>query len=124
VVPTGKKPAAIFRINKESLSRTDVVVSWDGKDLWWAVTGGGLGRPHTHLPAVIKDKGGGTAILKDGVVIFILVELDTAVEAGAVFRVAVVSLPGTFKHCLWVLPDFNRSSVFGTVIYIFWWNMP
>ena len=40
-----------------------------------------LGRPDADLPAVVKDEAVGAAVLKDGVVVLVLVELDAPVES-------------------------------------------
>ena len=110
MVTTGKKPATILWVHKESLTGTDVVVARDGKDLGGAVTRGGLGWPDAHLPAVVEHEAVGAAVLKDGVVVLVLVELYAAVEAGAVLGVAVVALPRALQHSLRVLPGLIAGS--------------
>jgi hypothetical protein len=81
VVAARKEPAAILGVDKEALPGTDVVVARDGEDLGGAVAGRRLGRPDANLPAVVKDEAIGAAVLKDGVIVLVLVELDAAVEA-------------------------------------------
>ena len=80
VVEAGEEPAAVLGVDKVPLGRAGVVLPGDGGDLGAAVARGRLGRPHAHLPTVVEHEAFRTTILEDGVVIFVLVEFDAAVE--------------------------------------------
>ena len=105
MVKTRKEPSAVLRVYEESLAWALVVLLRNGEDLGGSVTGRGLGWPHADLPAVVEDETLRAAVLEDGVVVLVLVELDAPVEPGAVLRVPVVALPGTLQHRLGVLSD-------------------
>ena len=105
MVKTSKEPSTVLRVYEESLSWTLVVLLGYREYLRGAVTGSGLGWPHTNLPPVVEDETLRAAVLEDGVVVLVLVELDAPVEPGAVLGVAVVSLPRALQHCLGVLSD-------------------
>ena len=105
MVKTSKEPSTVLRVYEESLSWTLVVLLGYREYLRGAVTGSGLGWPHTNLPPVVEDETLGAAVLEDGVVVLVLVELDAPVEPGAVLGVAIVALSGALQHSLGVLPD-------------------
>jgi hypothetical protein len=78
-----------------------------------------LGWPNTDLPTVIKDKPVGATIFKDGVIIFILVEFDTAVEARAILRMAIVSLARTLQYSFRVLSKKNTRSISSPICTVY-----
>lgn len=80
MVKTGKEPAAVFGVDKVSLGRTAVVIARNWEDLGRAVARSGLRRPDTDFPSVVKDQSGWTDVLEDGIIVLVLVELDTTVE--------------------------------------------
>ena len=82
MVKTRKEPSAVLRVYEESLAWALVVLLRNGEDLGGSVTGRGLGWPHADLPAVVEDETLRAAVLEDGVVVLVLVELDAAVEPG------------------------------------------
>ena len=51
VIPAGKEPAAVLRINEKSFARANIVVLGDGKDFRAAVARGCLRWPHAYLPS-------------------------------------------------------------------------
>ena len=105
MVKACKEPSAVLGVHEESLAGALVVLFRDGENLRGSVTRGGLGRPHTNLPPVVEDEALWTAVLEDGVVVLVLVELDAPVEPGAILWVSVVALPGTLQDRLGVLSD-------------------
>jgi len=96
VVQAGKEPPAVFRVNKITFLAAYIGIPGNRPDFRAAIARSSLSRPDTNFPSVIKDQSIGASIFKDGVVIFILVELDTSVELGAILRMSIVSLPGAF----------------------------
>ena len=105
MVKTSKEPSTVLRVYEESLSWTLVVLLGYREYLRGAVTGRCLGWPHTNLPPVVEDETFWAAVLEDGVVVLVLVELDAPVEPGAILWVSVVALPGTLQDRLGVLSD-------------------
>ena len=92
VIEAGVEPAAVLRVDEIPFSRADVRIGRDGSDFRRAVAWSGLRWPDANLPALVKDQAGGAAVLEDGVVVLVLVELDTPVEQGTVLRVAIIAL--------------------------------
>ena len=92
VVSAGVEPSAVLWIDKEAFTGTDVFILGDGEDLRGSITRRGLGGPHADFIAIIKHKTIRATILENCVVIFVLIELDTAVEPGTVFWMPVVAL--------------------------------
>lgn len=82
VVAAGEEPAAVLGVDEVALGGAGVVLPGHRVDLGGAVAGRGLAGPHAHLPAVVEDEPVGAAVLEDGVVVLVLVELDAAVEPG------------------------------------------
>jgi len=80
MISASKKPTTVLWINKKSFSWTNILLSWNRKYLWGAITRSCLRRPDTNLPAIIKYKSIGASIFKDSVVILILVKLHTTIE--------------------------------------------
>ena len=89
MIEAGVEPAAVLRVDEIPFSRADVRI---GSDFRRAVAWSGLRWPDANLPALVKDEAGGAAVLEDGVVVLVLVELDTPVEQGTVLRVAIIAL--------------------------------
>lgn len=60
MVEASKEPSAVLRVDEEAWARAPVVLLGHGEDLGGAVTGGGLGRPHAHLPPArrVSDQAG------------------------------------------------------------------
>ena len=81
VVTASKKPAAVLGVDEVALGGADIFISGNREDFRGAIAGRGLGRPDADLPAVVKDEAVGAAVLEDGIVVLVLVELDTAVKS-------------------------------------------
>ena len=111
VVPACIEPSTVLRINKESFSGTNVFIARDREYFGRSITRGCLGGIDAHFVAVVEYQAVWAAVLKDGVVILVLVELDTAVEARAVFWMSVVTLTRTLKDGLGVLSDALDSAL-------------
>ena len=97
VVKTSKEPSAIFRIHKEAFGTANVRVLRHGPNFGAAVTRSCLRRPHADFPTIVKNEASGTTVLKNGVIVFVLVEFYAPIELRTVLRVAIVALSGTFK---------------------------
>lgn len=80
VVEAGVEPAAVLGVDEVALGGADVRVGRNGSDFRRAVARSGLRRPDADFPSLVKDQAGRAAILEDGVVVLVLVELDAAVE--------------------------------------------
>ena len=111
VVPASVEPPAVFRINKESFSGTNVFIARDREYFGRSITRGCLGGIDAHFVAVVEYQAVWAAVLKDGVVILVLVELDTAIEARAILWMSVVTLTRTLKDGLGVLSDALDSAL-------------
>ena len=111
VVPACIEPSTVLRINKESFSGTNVFIARDREYFGRSITRGCLGGIDAHFVAVVEYQAVWAAVLKDGVVILVLVELDTAIEARAIFWVSVVTLTRTLKDGLRVLSDALDSAL-------------
>ena len=77
VVQAGKEPPAVFRVHKVPFLGADVGISGNRANFGTSVARRCLGRPNANFPAIVKNETIGTSVLENGVVIFILVELDT-----------------------------------------------
>ena len=97
VIEASVEPAAVLGIDEVALSGADVGVGRDGSDLGRSVARSGLRRPDADFPPLVEDQASRAAILEDGVVVLVLVELDAAVEQRTVFWVTVVALSGRRK---------------------------
>ena len=112
VSQTSKKPSAIFRIDKISLLRANVWIFRHRSDFWTSVTRSGLRGPNADFPSIIKDKTVGTTIFENGIVILVLVKLDTTIKLWAIRGMSVVTLSGTLQSRLGTFSESGNAAFF------------